>query len=139
MKVSLARGPSGTISTQNAWGCLTSNLAIPGSGSLLAGRASGYGQLLLALIGMVLSLVFGARFVVWQISNWSRLFESSVDPFGLLQEVWIHVRWAALGLGIFLLSIIWALASSLSILDASRKAERLDKLPPRLNGGQRVS
>ena len=130
MKVSLARGPSGTVSTQTAWGCLTSNLALPGSGSLLAGRVSGYGQLLLAFIGMLLTLIFGARFLVWQFSNWSRLHGPNVDPLAVLQETWLHLRWAALGIGIFLLSMIWALATSLAILDASRRAERREKPPP---------
>ena len=130
MKVSLARGPSGTVSTQTAWGCLTSNLALPGSGSLLAGRVSGYGQLLLAFIGLFFSLLFGTRFVVWQFSNWSRLHGPDVDPLAVLQETWLHLRWAALGIGIFLISMIWALVTSLTILDASRRAERREKPPP---------
>jgi heme/copper-type cytochrome/quinol oxidase subunit 3 len=130
MKISLARGPRGPVSTQTAWGCLTSNLALPGSGSLLAGRASGYGQLLLSLIGMSLTLLFGMRYLIWQTSNWSRL-QAEVDPLSALQEMWIHLRWAALGIGMFLVSVVWAFVSSLAILASSRQAERINQ-PPRL-------
>jgi hypothetical protein len=130
MKISLARGPNGPVSTQTAWGCLTSNLALPGSGSLLAGRASGYGQLLLTFLGLFLTLAFGTRFLVWQFSNWSRLHGGDLDPAGVFQEIWLHLRWALLGIGIFLVSMIWAFATSLSILGSSRTAERLNKPPP---------
>jgi hypothetical protein len=132
MKISLARGPSGPVSKQTAWGCLTSNLAFPGSGSLLAGRVSGYGQLLLTFVGLSLTLVFGTRFLIWQFSNWSRLHGGEMDPIPVLQEIWFHLKWALLGIGVFVVSMIWAFATSLSILDSSRKAERLNKPPPLL-------
>jgi len=130
MKISLARGPSGPVSKQTAWGCLTSNLALPGSGSLLAGRASGYSQLLLTFLGLSLTLVFGTRFLVWQFSNWSRLHGGEMELGAVFGEIWLHLRWALLGIAVFLGSMIWALATSLSILDASRKAEGFNKPPP---------
>ena len=121
MKISLARGPKGPVSTQTAWGCLTSNLALPGTGSLVAGRASGYGQLILGAIGLCLTLFFGGQFVLWQFSNWSRFHGSGMDPFDVLGEMWDHLRWAVLGIGIFLAAMVWALATSLAILAESRK------------------
>ena len=52
MKISLALGPRRPLSRQTAWGCLTTNLALPGAGSLVAGRVSGYPQLALGVGGM---------------------------------------------------------------------------------------
>ena len=65
MKISLALGPRQPLSRQTAWGYLTSNLALPGSGSLLAGRISGYAQLALGLGGLLMTVVFGLRFMLW--------------------------------------------------------------------------
>ena len=48
MKISLALGQRKPLDRTTAWGCLTANLAVPGCGSLVAGRVSGYFQLLLA-------------------------------------------------------------------------------------------
>src|SRR4051812_17590408 len=101
MKISLALGPRKPLSRQTAWGCLTANLALPGSGSLLAGRVIGYPQLALGGLGMLLTLVFGVRFLIWQITNWSRLHDPSGDPLGALVETWQSVRWAVLGIGLF--------------------------------------
>src|SRR5436190_12542456 len=124
MKISLALGPRKALSRQTAWGCLTSNITLPGSGSLVAGRSSGYGQLLLALAGLLVSIIFGSRFILWQLSNWSRFYGSDVDPFAVFPEVWLHIRLALLGLAIFFIGWFWALMSCLAILDASRRAER---------------
>ena len=130
MKISLARGVREPLSSQTACGCLTSNLALPGSGSLLAGRASGYGQLLLALLGLVLSLIFGVRFLMWHVSNWSRLHGPDVDSIEALREIWVQLRWALLGLGIFLISMLWALITSFAILASSRRVDAPTKPPP---------
>ena len=130
MKISLALGPRQPLSRQTAWGCLTSNLALPGSGSLVAGRSSGYSQLLLGLAGLVVSMIFGLRFIVWQLANWSRFHGPEADPVAGLHELWVHLRLALLGLGLFFLAWFWALMSSLAILDSARKAERSKAPPP---------
>jgi hypothetical protein len=130
MKISLARGPRGPLSSQTAWGCLTSNLALPGTGSLLAGRAAGYGQLLLALLGLAVSLIFGVRFLMWNVSNWSRLHGPDVDSIEALGEIWVQLRWALLGLGVFLISMVWALVTSVAILASSRRVDATNKPPP---------
>jgi hypothetical protein len=132
MKISLALGPRKALSRQTAWGCLTSNLTLPGSGSLVAGRSSGYGQLLLALAGLLVSLIFGLRFILWQLANWSRFHGPDVDPFSVFPEVWLHIKLALLGLAIFFIGWLWALMSSLAILDSARKAERSNAPPPLL-------
>ena len=131
MKVSLALGPRRTLSRQTAWGCLTTNLTMPGFGSLVAGRVSGYGQVVLTICGMVLSMVFGARFIVWYFTNWSRVRGDEMDPMSALGEMWVHVRWALLGIVIFAFAWIWALGTSFLIVRSARQAEAA-RVPPRL-------
>jgi hypothetical protein len=124
--------PSGPLDRSTAWGCVTSNLALPGSGSLLAGRLSGYGQAFLALGGTVLTIVFGVRFLVWGLSNWSRLQDPEGDLVERGLEVWLSVRWALLGLGAFAAGWLWALGTSLGIL---RRASRPTPAKPPVVAG----
>ncbi len=131
MKISLAPGPRHPLSRQTAWGCLTSNLALPGSGSLLAGRRSGYGQLVLAMAGLLMITIFGLCFILWALANWSRLHDREADPVQSLLEIWMHLRWALLGFGIALLAWLWALMTSLSILNSAQKTANSNS-PPRL-------
>src|SRR5258707_97358 len=116
MKISLALGPRQPLSRQTAWGCLTANLAFPGSGSLVAGRVSGYAQLALALSGLVITILFGVRFFYWYIVHWSQFNGRQADPVTSLIEMWLVVRWALLGIGIFLVGWLWALATGLDLL-----------------------
>jgi len=130
MKLSLALGPSKPLSRQTAWRCLTANLALPGSGSLAAGRVSGYGQLVLAFAGLLLSTVFGLRFIAWSVSNWSRLYGAQAEPFESLTENWHVLRWALFGIGVFGLGCLWALVTSLQILREAKNAEPPKSTPP---------
>lgn len=132
MKISLALGPRQLLSRQTAWGCLTSNLALPGSGSLLAGRRSGYPQLALAMAGLLVITIFGLRFILWALANWSRLHAPEADPVESLLEIWLHLRLALLGFGIALIAWIWTLLTGLSILASAPKADN-SSAPPRLN------
>jgi|SRR5450756_581533 hypothetical protein len=133
MKISLALGSRDPLSRQTAWGCFTANLALPGCGSLLAGRISGYAQLTLGVAGVILTTVFGVRFIVWYVANWSRLNDpQSDDPFGPLGEIWQAVRWAALGMALFGVGWLWALITSIGIVQSAKRAES-DKTPPRIN------
>jgi hypothetical protein len=101
-----------------------SNLALPGLGSLMAGRISGYPQLLLALAGMVFTVTSGTRFVFWYIANWSRLQNPDADPFTTLGELWNELRWPVAGMGIFGAALLWALITSLTILREARAREQ---------------
>ncbi len=132
MKISLALGPRQPLSRQTAWGCFTSNLALPGSGSLLAGRVSGYAQLALAVAGLVLSLILGARFVVWCLGNWSRLHDPNADPVTTLEAMWLALRWPLLGFAAFALAWLWALATSVRIVRAA-PPDQPPPAPPRLD------
>jgi hypothetical protein len=126
----LALGKTRSLSRETALSCLTANLAMPGSGSLAAGRRSGYFELLLAFIGVVLTLVFGTRFLIWFAQNWNSLHNQDADPFATFSGMWVPGRWAFLGIFIFLIAILWSLISSLQILRSARKPPRL--VPPRL-------
>ena len=130
MKISLALGPRQPLSRETAWGCLTSNLAAPGAGSLLAGRRSGYGQLTLAMGGLLATTIFGVRFMLWMVANWSRFYGAGADPD--LLEMWLHLRWALLGFGLFGAALLWALGTSLSILGDAQKSTLPPSPPPLL-------
>jgi hypothetical protein len=132
MKVSLALGPRRPLSRQTAWGCLTTNIAMPGFGSLMAGRVSGYAQAVLAVGGMGLTLVFGVRFIYWFITNWGRVHQPDADPFTAMSEMWQFLKWPAIGFGLFGLGWLWALATSCLIVRSAQKPES-PALPPRLS------
>jgi hypothetical protein len=131
MKISFALGPRRPLSRETAWGCLTSNVALPGIGSLVAGRISGYPQVALALGGMGLTLVFGLRFFAWFAANHARLYGPDGNGLDALLEVVRAVRWAFLGIALFALGWLWALATSLGLLREAKKPPS-PNLPPRL-------
>ncbi len=133
-KTSLALGPRRPVSRQVAWGCLTTNLTLPGFGSLVAGRAVGYAQIVISLAGFALTTVFGIRFILWFFSNWTRLQQLQDDPGRYFGEIWLALRWALLGMALFLAALLWALLTSLSILAEARAAEVLNppRVPPKI-------
>src|SRR5712671_7355393 len=102
MKISFALGQRKPLDQATAWGCLTTNLAIPGGGSLVAGRVSGYFQLLLAVTGVVLTVVHGLNFIYWYVNNWAHLQQTQLDTAANFQELWWRLRPAAIGVAVFL-------------------------------------
>ena len=134
MRVSLALGKPESLAPQTAWGCLTTNLTLPGFGSIMGGRRSGYPQVALTLVGLGLTSVFGIHFIFWSITNWSRLHGPQADPFDTLQATWQAMRWAALGIGVFAISWLWALMTGLSLVREAQAAKRAGSkpVPPRL-------
>jgi len=104
---------------------------LPGSGSLLAGRRSGYSQLVLAMAGLLVITIFGLRFILWALGNWSRLHAPDADPVESLLGIWVHLKWALLGFGIALIAWLWALMTGLSILNSAPKTDHSSS-PPRL-------
>ncbi len=132
MKISLALGPREPLSRQTAWGCFTSNLALPGAGSLLAGRASGYGQLVLALVGMSMTMVFGLQFILWYFRHWDWIRSGEADPLMLIEAIWKASRWSLLGIAVFALAWLWGLVTGLLIVAATPKRPPATP-PPRLN------
>ena len=133
MKISFRLGPNEPLSRQTAWGCLTTNVAVPGSGSLMAGRRVGYPQLILTLLGMGMTIVFGIPCIIWFLRNRAALQAPSDDPFNALYQILLHVRWASLGIAIFAFAWLWALMTSLVVLQSAKKAEAGD-VPPIMDG-----
>jgi hypothetical protein len=131
MKISLALGPRQPLSRQTAWGCLTTNLALPGFGSLMGGRVIGYPQVVLCVAGLILTLLFGIRFMLWSVKNWSRLHDPEADPVEALALMWSAGKWAFLGCAVFLFALLWALMTSLQIVGSARQLES-KSVPPRL-------
>ena len=129
MKISLALGERRPLSRQTAWGCFTTNLALPGFGSLVAGRVTGYPQALLGLGGVALTLVFGVQFIAWYLANWSRLQAPQADPVAAMGEVLMNGRWAFLSIGVFALGWLWALGTSWQILRSAKEAESANAPP----------
>jgi hypothetical protein len=129
MKVSLALGPRKPLSRQTAWGCFTTNLAMPGFGSLLAGRKSGYPQAALMIVGLIVSVTGAGRLFVWYAANASKLQDPQGDPVSTLVQMWSVMRWPVLGLAIFGLGWLWALMTSLAILREA-KTNEAGNVPP---------
>ncbi len=123
MKASSPPGGPTTLDRQKAWACLTTNLALPGFGSLLARRWVGYLQAPLCGLGLVLTLAFGSRFVVWYFTHRAQLNDPQGDPLAVLSELWLNVRWALLGIGVFGFDWLWALGTSLLVLSQARRRE----------------
>jgi len=121
MKFSLVLGPREPLTREKARICFGMNLGFPGSGSLMARRLVGYPQILLTMSGILLSMLFGLRFIAWFLSNWSRLQNPNADPMAGLHELWLQVRWALLGMGLFALAWIWGLVSGLIMLAAAKE------------------
>ena len=111
---------SGDPSRQTAWGCFTANMAVPGFGSLAGGRWSGYPQAAICFLGMGLTFVFGAKFIVWFLNNWTHLHDPMADASSTMGEIWHEVKWALLGFALFGFSWLWALVTSLMILASAK-------------------
>jgi len=129
MKISLALGQSRPLSRSEAWGCFTANLALPGSGSLAAGRAVGYFQMAVYLVGFVISIIGWVGLFHWYLANPHLASQlTSDDPFAYLELLWRMGRLACLGIAMFVFALSWAIVTSLQILRANPK----DPVPPRI-------
>lgn len=129
MKTSFRLQARRQLTRSEAWGCFTANLALPGSGSLVAGRAIGYTQMVFALVGVGVTMVCGVQFLLWFLHNWDKMTAQTEDPVAQLENLWTMIKWPLLGIVIFLVALCWALLTSLAILGAAPKERRL---PPRL-------
>ena len=107
---------------KTAQGYAATNVVLPGLGSLTAGRKVGFIQLVLCLGGFGMTLGFGMRFVFWALAHWSEFQNANpdVDPLKNLRDLWDQARWPLLGIFMFLVSWLWALSTSRSLLIKSR-------------------
>src|ERR1700759_3260843 len=108
MKFSLTLGKRRPLDAQTARGCLMTNLfALPGLGSLAAGRPSGYAQMALSLGGLAVTTAFAVPAMRWLSSASNGLQQYQDQPGIYFDQLWIHIRWAVLGFGIFLCGWLW--------------------------------
>jgi len=122
MKFSFRLGDAGNITRDNAWACCSTNLALPGFGSLMGGHRIGYLQAVLGVAGFFLTTVFGIKFMIWGVQHWSELRNPEGDPVESLIALWRACRWALLGLALFGFAWVWALITSAGILRVARRS-----------------
>lgn len=98
---------------------MSNQLVLPGLGSLVAGHKTGYAQVALALIGMVLSSAFAA----WFFTAWWHAPHAPADVDELKQFFaggMAYVKAGGIGFACFLLGWFWALATSINIVRESK-------------------
>jgi hypothetical protein len=117
---------------QTAQGYAATNIVIPGLGSLTAGRKVGLIQLCLYLTGFGITLVFGTRFVFWALAHWSEFHNANLDddPWKNLRDLLEHACWPLLGIILFVISWLWALLTSRSLLLESKNKSAADRTDP---------
>jgi hypothetical protein len=129
MKYSLTLRNRRALNRSEAKACLAANLALPGAGSLAAGRAIGYVQMAVAFAGLIISLLTGIPMIEWSLANWARTSDPMSDSGEFLLELWTHVRWPIAGIGLFVIGIIWAGATGLQLLAQAPR----EGVPPIIN------
>ncbi len=124
MKPSSGRRARPPLSRDAAWAYVSTNLALPGFGSLAARRIVGWFQAPVCVLALALTLGFGVRFTVWYFTHRDQLDDPQNDPVTTLAAIWANVRWALLGIGLFGLDWIWALFTSLSLMQEAKRTEQ---------------
>jgi hypothetical protein len=127
MRTSSGRESHDEPGQQRAKGYLAANLAVPGLGSLAAGRKVGLWQLGIYLAGFAITLGFGTRLILWYLAHWSEFhsLDPRMDPLQPLRDLFYQARWPVLGSVMFAVSWFWALLTSRSLL-AEEKAKGAD-------------
>lgn len=123
MKTFSAKRSPDLTPREAAQGCLTANLAVPGLGSIIAGRKVGFVQITMYLSGFALTSIFGVRFMFEVLSNWSAFYAEfygpDADALSAMGDLWHRTRWAFLGIALFAIALIWAFATSRALLAAA--------------------
>ena len=126
MKGSLKLRPRRVLTRKEAWACFSANLALPGSGSLAAGRAVGYAQVAASFASMVFTAVVSIPMIQWALSGVLTAQSPLGDPSQNLVDLWIHMRWPLASICFFGAVIFWATMTSWDILAKAPK----DDVPP---------
>jgi hypothetical protein len=110
---------------------MANQFAIPGLGSLAAGRRVGYAQLILATIGILPTLAFSLRLLVALYH-----LQKSIGGFGSIDELLVYLEtrirqlpqdWGlyfwigAPGVAAFAIAWFWALISSIAIVSGAQR------------------
>jgi hypothetical protein len=112
MKIFSAAGPVNRVTARNCF--LVNQFATPGLGSLMGGKVlPGIGQLALAVTGFVLVIVWFALTLIqaYDLTDFSR--EANVKSCA---------PWGEAGALVFAASWIWALATSIGLLQEAKRA-----------------
>jgi H+/gluconate symporter-like permease len=124
MKISLTLGTPRPLTRAEAWGCVTANLAVPGTGSLAAGRAVGYFQMALTLVGFILTLVCAAGFFHWCFTHSDQIAQMQLDDPGEALLLQLRAaRGSLLGMVLFIFALAWAGVTSFQIVQARPRRE----------------
>lgn len=132
MKISLVLGNREGLTQQTARGCVGTNLALPGFGSLMAGRPVGYAQAVLTVVGFGLTLWFGSKAIIWFLTHWSTIYGPEADPVETMTGVWRATRWVWVGFAMVAFSWLWSLTTNATILRSALPDHDAGK-PPKLN------
>ena len=96
---------------------------------MAAGRAVGYFQMALTLIGFILTVVCGAGFFHWYFANASQFSQlQQDDPRAAFLSLCRAAGWTMAGFAIFVIALAWAAITSFQIMHTQRK----ESAPPRL-------
>ena len=102
-----------------AVGCMAANVALPGAGSLAAGKPVGYAQLVIATVGLIMSSISCTTALKWFFAVGFGL--SADDPGTFLIELWRHLTPPLVGIGVFLVAFGWGIITGRQILAAHPK------------------
>jgi hypothetical protein len=116
MRYSLRLGNRKPVDREWALASLAANVALPGAGTLLVGRVTGYLQLGMAFSGMVLTLIYGIRFIHWALEHRAMLQSADQVPLENLVLLWTQLQLPLLGIALFSGGWIWSVVSSLILL-----------------------
>lgn len=113
-----------------AWRCAMINqLACPGLGTIIGGQKIGYVQAGLMLVGFFLFTGYLCWFIFHQLHL---LFDMDASGQQFSQTRFDHWWIGAVGLGLCLLSWIWALGSSIQLVKNSPENAPPAHLPPKI-------
>jgi hypothetical protein len=133
-RYSLRLGSRKPVNREWALASLAANVALPGAGTLLVGRVTGYLQFGMALSGMVLTTIHGMRFIHWALEHRATLEGPEQVPWESLGLIWMQLRMPLLGIGLFGGGWVWSVVSSLVLLWRSWR----NRMPLRQSGGMKV-
>jgi hypothetical protein len=122
MKTELPRQTPKRVDKPTAWACTLANLAaVPGLGTVAAGRRIGYVQAAIALVGFALSFLGLGSFL----REWRALGEY---PEGFRPSLYV----ALVGVGLYGTAWLWAFRTSVRLHEAAKSARTAPEAPPRL-------
>jgi len=127
MKYSLTLRPRRALNRSEARACLAANIALPGAGSLAAGRAVGYWQMATAFGGFIITILTGIPMIRWCLANWPRL-NDPLTGLDLLPDLLRQAFFPMIGIGVFVAGILWSISTGLQLVAQAPK----DGVPPRI-------